>query len=486
MPNEDCILKSNEAIVDPLIGQILGGRYELLERLGAGGMGTIYRAKHTATDATVAIKLIHRSLISDLKAVARFQQEAKILGQLQHPNIIGIKSIDVDDGMCFFVMEYAAGISLAKSIHDKGRMSTDEFCLFFEQAISGLAYAHAHGVIHRDVKPSNLMLVTMANGQCILKILDFGISKILGASDQMTTESGICLASPQYMSPEQCSGGKADARSDIYSLGCVMFEALSGKPPFTGGSPVEIADKHLSEPVPDFGGKDLRPQMRVIAKCMAKDPDQRYQTMEEVRIALQEGEARSVKLQKLPGQPAKRSMVPLISLAAIATIALGSLGFFALSKKLADDGDMASSVFGGMPPGLVVTVFCDQLNHGQMPPEAEVKKVMNITLHPEDERLRRLAYKALAIYFDRRGDKNERDKNFQAILDLAHKSHESSCLTVESWARCLKRDNSADKAKLVLESELDYAKRHECVGDAMDIEQTLANIDNLNSDQPEL
>jgi serine/threonine protein kinase len=486
MPEKQDAQTKTQSAPDPLIGLTLGGRYELLARIGDGGTGIIYKARHTATEAMVAIKLIHRTLICDKKAVQRFQQEAKILGNLQHPNIIGVKAIDADSGLCFLVMEYAEGTSLSSLIKKEGTIGQQKFHNIFAQAASGLAYAHSKGVIHRDIKPSNLILMTMPNGTEVLKVLDFGLSKLIGASDQLTTESGICIGSPHYMSPEQCKGSSADKRSDIYSLGCVMFEALAGKPPFEGVNNIQIADKHLTEPVPVIGGKELRPMMRIIGKCLAKNPDERYQTMEELLTAFHEGESLSLKYQTVPKKPKsnKRSLVPLLSLAVVALLAVGSVLY--MSKKQADEAGEIPTEFGLVPPGLAVQTFSELVNRGETPPAASLRRVENIRMTPGDELLRRAASLALAVYYDQAGDKTKRDHEFQEGLELAHKAREASCVMAETWAKYLKRDGNDSSARRVLENELNFAQKNNRFGDAEELELLLTNFNSIQFEKPQL
>lgn len=472
---------------DPQVGLMLGGRYELLERIGDGGTGSIYRARHTGTDATVAIKLIHRTLICDMKSVARFQQEAKILGSLQHPNIIGVKAIDADSGLCFIVMEHARGISLSQHLKKNGPLTGNQFQDIFAQAASALAFAHSKSVIHRDIKSSNLMIAELPNNPQVLKILDFGLSKLLGATDQLTTESGICLGSAHYMSPEQCIGESADQRSDIYSLGCVMYEALSGKPPFEGENTVEIATKQVNEPFPQLEGKDVRPLMRIINKCTAKDPKLRYQSMDELLVALREGELLSVKMKGLPPSvKKKRSLVPLMALSVGAFIGLAAMCWVTFSQKNQSAQEVSDTAIYDTTPGEAVHIMCEHLMQGQAVSEVELKRVQNIATDPGDNRLRRLADLTLAVHFDKSGDSSSRDKSFKHAINIVHQMRESTPLTAEWWAYYLKKSGNNEEAKRVLKEELRYATTYNQIANADELQEDLNNFNQLAFEPPQL
>ena len=280
---------------DSLIGQVLGGRYEIEERIGSGAMGEVYKAKHRLMKRQVAIKMMHPQTISGASALKRFQKEAEMASALNHPNVLTVHDFGVsDDGSPYLVMNFLEGKSLNEVIEHSGHLEVPRALHIFRQLCQGLGHAHEKGVIHRDLKPSNVMLVTLDQDPDFVQILDFGIAKQLTpeASSDSLTRTGEVFGSPHYMSPEQCRALPVDARSDIYALGCVMYRVLTGKPPLMGGDLVECLYKHVNEMPASFA--DLCPDYNlpsdleaVIFKAVAKKPEDRYQTMAEMKNALE-------------------------------------------------------------------------------------------------------------------------------------------------------------------------------------------------------
>jgi serine/threonine protein kinase len=277
---------------DAMIGRILSQRYKILELIGTGGMGAVYRARHMLLDRDVAVKVLRMAIGDDEpERIRRFNQEGRVISAMHHNNIIGALDFGVDDGNVFLVMEYATGRSLAEDIAKNGRMSWSRALPIFIQICEALAYAHGKDIVHRDIKPSNVMLTTDEHGKETVKLLDFGVAKILNAQNAKyvpVTKTGIVFGSPPYMSPEQCTGHGPDPRSDIYSLGCVMYETLSGRTPITGDNSLEILHKQVIATPPDFS--ELSPAVKlpagleaIIKKALEKDIDARYQSMTEVR-----------------------------------------------------------------------------------------------------------------------------------------------------------------------------------------------------------
>lgn len=280
---------------DKLIGEVFANRYKIQSIVGQGGMSTVYKAQHTYMDRIVAVKLLHPHLVSDPISVQRFQQEAKAAASLCHSNIITVFDFGVtEDGLAFLVMDYLEGPSLGDLLDRAGPVPPDEAIDIFRQVLKGLSHAHRKGVVHRDLKPRNLVLAIDEDGTVQVKIVDFGIAKISpqdGAESQHLTQTGEVFGSPIYMSPEQCSGKTLDLRSDIYSWGCVMFETLTGAPPFLGKNAVETMSMHVNDDPPDFKSiapntaipKDLQ---EVVFGCLRKDPRKRFQTAQEILEAL--------------------------------------------------------------------------------------------------------------------------------------------------------------------------------------------------------
>src|ERR1700752_2770847 len=274
---------------DSLVGAILAGKYRIDARLNEGGMGTVYRGTHVLMEKTVAIKVLRPSLAADEKIVARFSREARAASRISHPNALSVTDFGEDEsGHVFLVMEFLSGKTLKQAIRDEGPLPLARVVDITRQIGDALNAAHEQGVVHRDLKSDNIMLVdTMAGDHA--KVLDFGIAKINepeGNVDTGLTAPNLVIGTPQYMSPEQCSqDGEIDARSDIYSLGVILFEMLVGHVPFSGDSPTMVMMKHLQEPVPSIleERSDLPASVAmVVARAMAKVRDNRYQTVAEL------------------------------------------------------------------------------------------------------------------------------------------------------------------------------------------------------------
>ena len=274
---------------DSLLGTTLAGKYRIEERLNEGGMGTVYRATHVLMEKTVAIKVLRPSLAADEKIVARFSREARAASRISHPNALSVTDFGEDEnGTVFLVMEFLSGRTLKQVIREDGPLPLQRAVDITRQVGDALNAAHQQGVVHRDLKSDNIMLAdTMAGDHA--KVLDFGIAKINepeGNRDPELTAPNLVIGTPQYMSPEQCSqDSPIDSRSDIYSLGVILYEMLVGHVPFTADSPTMVMMKHLQEPVPSVLDErsDLPPTIgRVIARAMAKLPANRYQTVAEL------------------------------------------------------------------------------------------------------------------------------------------------------------------------------------------------------------
>lgn len=276
--------------------QLLGGKYRVISLLGKGGMGVVYKVEQIFLGKELALKTIDKRLLSDV-TIRRFQQEAKAAFAVRHPNIIAVNDFGLlDDQTPFLVMEIINGETLGERITRTGRLNIDEAIPIFVQACFGLGYAHDHGIVHRDVKPNNIMLLDelplAAEGA--VKIVDFGIAKFSQHDEgeiQALTRTGEVFGSPLYMSPEQCAGERVDHRADIYSFGCVMFEALTGTPPFIGENAIKTMFMHQSGIAPSLKeaslGEDFPPALEeLVAMMLAKSPDNRYQSLGKVAHAL--------------------------------------------------------------------------------------------------------------------------------------------------------------------------------------------------------
>jgi serine/threonine protein kinase len=258
------------------------GVYRLISRLGAGGMGEVWRAEDTRLLRPAAVKILSEKIASDPEWKARFLREARTIAQLNHPNIATIYSIEQDGPTLFIAMELVEGESLAAMIA-RGPLPIVDAVRIMTQAADALGEAHEKGIVHRDVKPDNILV-----SKRTAKVLDFGIAKQVGAmkgDDPTLTQGGMIIGTPYYMSPEQALGKPVDRRSDVFSLGVVFYEALSGKRPFSGESMTETMMHIIMEEAPDIA--EVAPQVplaiaRVVRRCLQKKPEQRYQTMNEL------------------------------------------------------------------------------------------------------------------------------------------------------------------------------------------------------------
>jgi len=234
---------------DKFIGLILENKYRIDEKVGEGGMGKVYRGTHILMDHTVAIKILHPHLSSDEIAVERFRREARAAATIRHPNAVAVTDFGVnkETGLSYLVMEFLEGVELRDEIKKKGRLDFEESFIITQQICLALQAAHAKGIIHRDLKPDNIWLLKSEDNFPRVKVLDFGIAKLMAGSVSNLTQQGTIVGTPYYMSPEQCVGDELDARSDIYSLGIIIYEILTGRVPFRASTPMGVALKHANE-----------------------------------------------------------------------------------------------------------------------------------------------------------------------------------------------------------------------------------------------
>jgi serine/threonine protein kinase len=273
------------------VGQMVSERYRVLDLVGSGGMGSVYRVEQVFLHKQLALKTLNPSTHNEL-SWPRFQKEARAASLFDHPNLIKVHDFGlIGSTQPFFVMDFFDGETLSKRLRRDGPLSLEMALTIFIQACDGLAHAHKQGVVHRDIKPGNIMLSWAGDSETQkVKIVDFGIAKVVNAeSDQALalTRTGEVFGTPFYMSPEQCLGRELDHRADIYSLGCVMFEALSGTPPFLGDTALAIMMKHQSERPPTFKeatlGKEFPPDIEtIVTRMIEKNPNDRYQNLFDV------------------------------------------------------------------------------------------------------------------------------------------------------------------------------------------------------------
>ncbi|MCD8883776.1 Stk1 family PASTA domain-containing Ser/Thr kinase [Mammaliicoccus sciuri] len=262
-----------------MIGRIIAGRYEFVKYLGGGGMSNVYLAKDKILNRDVAVKVINIPPYEKEKAVERFEREVQNTTILSHSNVVNVLDVEEDDNCYYLVMEYIEGPTLKEYLCKEGKLSADEAVEMTLQTLKGIAHAHHHRIIHRDIKPQNILMTK--NGT--LKILDFGIARAL--SETALTETNHVMGSVQYLSPEQAKGQSTDESSDIYSIGIVLYELLTGHPPFNGETPVSVAIKHIQEELPSI--RKERPSIpqsieNVIMKATRKEKSQRYRDTNEM------------------------------------------------------------------------------------------------------------------------------------------------------------------------------------------------------------
>jgi len=279
--------------VSDLSGELIDGRYELIRQIANGGMATIYEALDTRLDRKVAVKIMHEHLANDEEFVGRFIREAKAAAALSHPNIVAVQDQGWNQSgvpAVFLVMELVEGSTLRDYLFEKGKLTTQELLHFMSPVLSALAAAHKIGIIHRDIKPENILISQAGR----VKLADFGLARGDLIGNTMTAESSVILGSVSYLSPEQVQRGVADSRSDVYSLGIVAFEALTGRKPFEGESPIHIAYKHVNEtvPAPSTLNPDVPPALDdLIVRATSTNPDNRPKDGEEFLQELRQVEA---------------------------------------------------------------------------------------------------------------------------------------------------------------------------------------------------
>ena len=319
-----------------VVGETIAERYELEIVVGQGGMSTVYKAHDSLLERNVALKVLHQQYNEDEDFVERFKHEARSVAQLQHPNIVTVIDRGEEDGRQYIVFEFIDGENLKELVVRKGRLAVHDALEIALETARGLAFAHEHGLIHRDVKPQNVLL----NGDGRAKVTDFGIARSLDV-EHGVTQTGTILGTSNYIAPEQASGQPVDAHTDVYSLGIVLYEMLTGEVPFPGESFVAIAMKHIQEPAPNVldvrGDVPLR-VASMVDRALEKDPQHRFPTMDafaaEIEASLAEldrGEDGAVTMvvpaaQRLQRQKHRKPVSPLPLLIGL----LGALAIVAI------------------------------------------------------------------------------------------------------------------------------------------------------------
>ena len=268
--------------VDPLIGLTIADRYRIEERIGVGGMGTVYRAKHVRFGQDVAIKVLHERHTQDPKLAHRFEQEALTYGKVSHPNLVGLHDFgQTQDGTFYMALEYCPGTPLSNLLRTQRNLSVKLACDVVLQVAQALGAAHDRGIVHRDLKPENVILTQIRPGKYHVHLLDFGIAKLEDDDGPRLTQAGMVFGTPEYMSPEQARGRSVDNRSDIYALGTLFYELLVGRPPFHGADKLRVMQQQaneLPEPPSRLIDEELPQALEaVIMECLEKEPTERIQ-----------------------------------------------------------------------------------------------------------------------------------------------------------------------------------------------------------------
>ena len=288
-----------EPVTESLVGRTIEGRYEVVDRVGAGGMGVVYKARQLGMDRFVAIKVLARDLVRDEHVVRRFKTEALAVSRLTHPNTIRVFDFGrTSDGIFFLAMEFLEGRSLADAIAKDGPLSARRTLHILRQVADSLSEAHQKGIIHRDLKPDNIFLTRVGDDHDFVKVLDFGVAKLKEGDPRRATmtQAGAIFGTPCYMAPEQCRSAPVDHRADLYALGVVAYEMLVGRPPFVADNPLTVLIKQVQEEPPPF--EAVRPDVEVppevaaiVRRCLEKAPDARFKDAVELAHEVQRAES---------------------------------------------------------------------------------------------------------------------------------------------------------------------------------------------------
>jgi serine/threonine protein kinase len=319
--------------------------------IGSGGAGEVYEGRQHGVDRPVAVKTLRMARLSDREQVARFFREAKLMSTLDHPNIAKVYTLGVGvDGRPYFVLDYISGRPLSELIAAGELQTEDDIVEVFSQILSGLQHAHEKGIVHRDLKPSNI-LIQKIDGRFSVYIVDFGIARSIESGNQSLTRTGAVIGSPMYMSPEQCMGKQPDLRSDLYSIGCMMYEVVSGKPPFDYDETAGLLRAHVMDEVPSLKKAALfkvsRRLIRVIQSALVKDPGHRYQSAQDMlkdleRLRLGKSiVASGAQEKKILTPKKKRFCTQLLSVFIGVLAVVSALAFSSYSKKAKADREVA-------------------------------------------------------------------------------------------------------------------------------------------------
>jgi len=326
----------------------LPDRYHVIAELGSGGMGTVYKVKDTVLDKTFAIKILTLDFSQTPNGALRFQKEAKSAGKLKHDHIIKIIDFGVTgESVPYMVLEYFDGLTLKDWIKRNGRLNEHAAINLFQQLLNAVDYAHLQGIVHRDLKSNNIMVKEAEDGFLVAKLFDFGIAQIAESTASMNlTATNAVIGTPSYMSPEQARGKKVDKRSDIYSLGCIMFECLTGRLPFKSDNTLDLLHQHSNNQPPKLG--ELVPELQdhpletVVDKCLEKEPDARYATAHDIMLALNSEDGREATDERIT-EPKRKNSVAIVLLGVLVTLVLTILAISVGQPLLKDSEDTKHS-----------------------------------------------------------------------------------------------------------------------------------------------
>lgn len=318
------------AVRELTTGSTFAGRYQVIEELGKGGMGSVYKVYDAEVEEKVALKLLNPEIASDEETIKRFRNELKLARAISHKNVCRMHDLGQQEGVYYITMEYVAGENLKSFIRRSGQLNVDKAIGIAAEICEGLAEAHRLGVVHRDLKPQNIMIDLEGNAQ----IMDFGIARSLKAAG--VTGPGVIIGTPEYMSPEQVQGEAADQRSDIYAVGVILYEMLTGRVPFGGDTPFAIALKHKAETPPDpreFNGRIPEELSRLALRCLEKDRDRRFQSSGDLLVELREIglESRTTAAALSPEKPLKKAWPKLSRAVLVPGAILGALVILAVA-----------------------------------------------------------------------------------------------------------------------------------------------------------
>ena len=298
-----------------MVNKIIDSKYKVKKRIGGGGMGVVYLAEHQMMQRNVAIKIIHPNRIDEEdyeEFLMRFQREARTASKIEHPNVITIFDFGVFEARPYLVMQYNPGKTLTKILKEEGHLSVERTYKIIKQVCAALRASHQRGIIHRDLKPDNVMITDSSDGQEFVQVLDFGLAKAMNSDSgaNKVTQSGVVLGTLEHVAPEHVQGLDQDTRSDIYGLGVLLYQMLSGSTPFKGDTPVELMFKHVNEAVPEFN--EVTPEVKVpksvqalVMKALEKDPEKRQQTVQQL-VAEYASALKESKVKKKKAIEAKR------------------------------------------------------------------------------------------------------------------------------------------------------------------------------------